>query len=168
MSRSGESGVSAGMVAPLAQQALGDVVLAAQLGDRTVATERGQHDLDLLLGRELPVLAVVAQHVLPSVERPMLESVPAEIYASPYGLGSDPARHPEHCQRATGEQANLAPTVLHLTGPQAPCRVRRRENEASRAASAVFESEEEGARLEHQEYLESERDGVRVATQQHP
>src|SRR5213078_106135 len=50
------------LLAPLAQQALGDVVLTAELSDRTIATQRRQDDLELLLRRELPVLAVVAQH----------------------------------------------------------------------------------------------------------
>jgi len=36
----------------------------------------------------------------------MLTSAPDRISASPYGLGSDPVRHPEHRQRPTGEQAS--------------------------------------------------------------
>lgn len=93
-----------GLLAPLAQQALGDVVLAAQLGDRAVAAKRRQHDLELLLRRELPVLAVVAQRVLPSVERPMLTSAPDRISASPYGLGSDPVRTPSTVNALPGSR----------------------------------------------------------------
>jgi hypothetical protein len=39
------------------------------------------------------------------VERPMLESAPDEICASPYGLGSDPVRTPSTVNALPGEQA---------------------------------------------------------------
>ena len=49
------------LLAPLAQQAVGDVVLAAQLGHRLRSTQRREHDLGLLLRRELAVLPGLAQ-----------------------------------------------------------------------------------------------------------
>jgi hypothetical protein len=52
------------LLAPLAQQTVGDVVLATELGHRLGATQRREHDLGLLLGRELPVLADLAQRLL--------------------------------------------------------------------------------------------------------
>jgi hypothetical protein len=49
---------------PLAQQAVGDVVLATKLSHRLRATQRRQHDLGLLPGGELPILPGLAQGVL--------------------------------------------------------------------------------------------------------
>jgi len=44
-----------------ADSGLSDPVLAADLDDRAVAAQRRHHDLKLLLRRELPVLALLAQ-----------------------------------------------------------------------------------------------------------
>jgi hypothetical protein len=52
------------LVAPAAQQALRDVVPAADLRDRAVPADARQHELELLLGGERAVLALVAQHGL--------------------------------------------------------------------------------------------------------
>src|SRR5581483_11192006 len=49
------------LLAPLAQQALRDPMLTADLDDRAVATQRRQHDLQLLLRGELPILPLLAQ-----------------------------------------------------------------------------------------------------------
>jgi hypothetical protein len=52
------------LLAPLVVKGLGDPVLTADVTDRLVAAQAGQHDLDLLLGRELSVVALLAQLVL--------------------------------------------------------------------------------------------------------
>jgi hypothetical protein len=48
------------LLAPLAQQTVGNVVLATAFGHRLRATQRREHDLRLLLGGELPLLADLA------------------------------------------------------------------------------------------------------------
>jgi hypothetical protein len=60
------------LLAPLSEQAVGDVVLAAQLGDRLGPAERREHQLGLLLRAELPVPAVLAHRSSRSLERPIL------------------------------------------------------------------------------------------------
>jgi hypothetical protein len=50
-------------LAPLPEQAVGDVVLATQLGHRLGPAQRRQHDLGLLLGGQLAVLPHLAQHI---------------------------------------------------------------------------------------------------------
>src|SRR3954469_23592743 len=52
------------LLAPLAQQALGDVVLATELRDRLGAAQRREHQLGLLLRAELPVAAGLAHGLL--------------------------------------------------------------------------------------------------------
>src|SRR5204862_5988008 len=64
------------LLAPAVEERLRDRVLAADLLHRTVAAQAGQHDLDLLLGCPSPVLALLAQPTLLSVERPMLSRPP--------------------------------------------------------------------------------------------
>jgi hypothetical protein len=56
----------------LREQAVGDVVLAAELGDRLGLAQRREHQLGLLLCRELPVPAVLAHRSSRSLERPNL------------------------------------------------------------------------------------------------
>jgi hypothetical protein len=60
------------LLAPLAQQRLADVVLAADLRDGPLAPQRREHQLGLLLGGELAVLAWFAQRDSFVVERPIL------------------------------------------------------------------------------------------------
>jgi hypothetical protein len=79
-------------------------VLAADLRDRPIPAKRGQHQLDLLLRRELPVLALVAQRDLLLVERPILRGAPDAISASPYGLGSDHVRTPQPVNALPGSR----------------------------------------------------------------
>src|SRR3954454_2508782 len=52
------------LLAPFPQEAVGDLVLATELGHRLRATQRREHDLGLLLRGELPVLANLAQRRL--------------------------------------------------------------------------------------------------------
>ena len=52
---------SSSLLAPRAVERLGDLVLPAQLRDRAVAAQPGQHDLQLLLRRPTPVLALLAR-----------------------------------------------------------------------------------------------------------
>jgi hypothetical protein len=54
------------VLAPATKQRLGQVVLAADLRDRPSTAERGEHWLDLLLRRELSVLALSLKDGLPS------------------------------------------------------------------------------------------------------
>ena len=60
--RSGAGGEE--LIAPLSEQAVGDVVLAAELSDGLRATQRREHDLGLLLRGELPVPTGLAQRIL--------------------------------------------------------------------------------------------------------
>jgi hypothetical protein len=88
------------LVAPPAQQRLRDVALAADLRHRAVTPKQSQHQLDLLLGRELPVLAPVAQRELPClVERPILRGAPDAISTSAQGSRLRPRPHPSDRQR---------------------------------------------------------------------
>lgn len=48
-------------VTPLVEYRLADLVLAAHIAHHTIATQAGQHGLDLLLRRELPVLLLLAR-----------------------------------------------------------------------------------------------------------
>src|SRR5439155_17468831 len=80
------------LVAPGVIERLGDLVIAADLLDRSIAAQPRQHDLDLLLGGERPVLALLAHRASPLGKRPMLEGAPDAISASAYGLGSDRVR----------------------------------------------------------------------------
>jgi hypothetical protein len=59
----GELGLAAleQLVAPAVVEGLGDVVLAADVSHRAVPTEPGEDDLELLLGAELPVPALLCQ-----------------------------------------------------------------------------------------------------------
>jgi hypothetical protein len=52
------------LLAPFPEEAVGDVVLATELGHRLRAAQRREHDLGLLLRGELPVLANLAQRRL--------------------------------------------------------------------------------------------------------
>jgi hypothetical protein len=52
------------LLAPRVVERLGDLVLPADLLHRPIATQPGEHDLDRLLGRELPVPALLAQRRL--------------------------------------------------------------------------------------------------------
>jgi hypothetical protein len=52
------------LLTPRAQQTVGDVMLATELGDRRRTTQRREHDLGLLLHGEPPVLANLAQRRL--------------------------------------------------------------------------------------------------------
>src|SRR5829696_5515872 len=52
------------LLASTAEQALADVVLAAELGDAALAAPARHHQLELLLRRELPVPACLAQRRL--------------------------------------------------------------------------------------------------------
>jgi hypothetical protein len=60
------------LLTPLPEQAVGDLMLAAQLGQRLRAAQRREHDLGLLLRRELPVLTGLAQRILSIIEQPIL------------------------------------------------------------------------------------------------
>src|SRR6202035_3577435 len=57
-------------------------MLPADLGDRPIATQPSEHDLQLLLDRPGAVLLPLAQRRLLSVERPILRDAPDAISAS--------------------------------------------------------------------------------------
>ena len=65
-------------LAPLVVQGLGDLVLATHLADAAVASQPSQDDLSLLLWRELPILALLAQPTLPGLGATMIPSLPAQ------------------------------------------------------------------------------------------
>src|SRR5213078_3981223 len=90
-------------------QALGDVVLATELRDRTVATKRRQHDLELLLRRELPVLALLAQPLSPFGRAAHPEPAAGQSlrrYAPP-GLPGAPTQLPVNAGPGSGALARL-------------------------------------------------------------
>src|SRR5437588_7631435 len=82
-------------------------MLPTNLGDRAIAAQPGQHDLDLLLRRPTPVLPLLAQPLLPSVERPML-SRPPDSPSGATRLRDCPAPQPSHLStqdRGAGQQS---------------------------------------------------------------
>lgn len=66
-------------------EGLGDLVLAADVSDRPVAAEAGQDDLQLLLGRELSVIALGCQLDLLRIRAAILSGGPDALVA-PSGL----------------------------------------------------------------------------------
>jgi hypothetical protein len=85
------------------------LVLPADLGDRPVTAQAGQHDLELLRDCPRAVRLLLAQRHSPSIERPIVQGAPDAISASPL-RGSAPIAtgQPSHrnCQHATGERTN--------------------------------------------------------------
>src|SRR5574337_1775580 len=96
--------------------ATSDLVLPTELLHRHIAAQPGQHDLQLLLRREAPVLPLLAQpDLLLLVERPILEGASDALAAPPrpYGprLHADrvrPKPQPGRCLPTTGVQATHA------------------------------------------------------------
>src|SRR4051794_5945070 len=109
------------LIAPAVEERLRDRVLAADLPHRAVAAQPGQHDLELLLRRERPVLPLLAQ---PS---------------SPFGRAAHAAPDAGQSLR----RYELATQVTGLLRPSDSCSVSRapidsasRLERASRSASA--------------------------------
>src|SRR5437588_11481186 len=87
-------------------------MLPTNLGDRAIAAQPGQHDLDLLLRRPTPVLPLLTQPLLPSVERPML-SRPPDSPSGATRLQDCPAPQPSHLStQARGAGQVWEPAVL--------------------------------------------------------
>src|SRR5262249_32832234 len=107
------------LLAPPAQQALGDLALAAELRDRAVAAKRRQHDLELLLGRELPVLALLAQPLSPFGRAAHPEPAAGQSlrrYAPP-GLPGAPTQLPGNAGPGSGARPPAPTTSTNAANP---------------------------------------------------
>ncbi|HYX86221.1 MAG TPA: DUF6636 domain-containing protein [Gaiellales bacterium] len=85
-------------------------MLAADLRHRHLAAQRREHQLELLLRRELAVLPGLAQLISPSVERPILGGCPDAISASALRASAPTApgqTSHEPCQRLRGERTKF-------------------------------------------------------------
>ena len=108
-------------IARAPQERLRQVVLAANLGDRAVAAKRREHELDLLLRRELPIPALVAQQGSPdSLSGPCSRARRTRPSPRPTGR-SDRVRSPSTVNALPGSrplaQARRGcPAVMHRCG----------------------------------------------------
>ena len=105
----GEGGLAAlqELVAPGVVEGLRDLRLAADVLDRPVAPEAGQDDLQLALGTQLAVLALLCQLDLLWVERPSCESPRMPSSGLRPSSASERSRSGE-CQRGDGVQASAS------------------------------------------------------------
>src|SRR6266511_883146 len=104
------------LVAPGVEERVRDLVLAANLLDRAVAAQPGQHDLDLLLRRPAAVLPLLAQpsllvgraaHPEPAAGQSLRRYAPPGLPGTPTqlpvnagpGSGADSAGRPSFCTR---------------------------------------------------------------------
>lgn len=79
------------LVAPGVVEGLGDVVLSADVANRTISPQPGEDDLQLLLGREFAVLALLCQLDFRGRRAAILRlASDAFVGASPAGVGSRP------------------------------------------------------------------------------
>src|SRR5215211_1983521 len=92
------------LLAPRVVERLRDLVRPAQLFDRHVAAQPREHDLELLLDSERPVLTLLAQPDLLSVERPILRGAPDAIAAPPRPYG--PRVHADRVQQTSTRQVS--------------------------------------------------------------
>jgi hypothetical protein len=107
-------------------------VLAADLLDRAVAAQAGQHDLDLLLRRPAPVLALLAQprllvgraaHAEPAAGQslrrdapPGLPGAPSQLHVNAGPGSGAPVRVAPGCSFGTEVAGQAAPNELGLAG----------------------------------------------------
>src|SRR5439155_9906546 len=100
------------LIAPAVEERLRDRVLAADLPDAAVAAQSGQHDLELLLRRERPVLPLLAQPSSPFGRAAHAEPTAGQSlrrYAPP-GLPGAPSQLPVNAGPGSGAPSTPATT----------------------------------------------------------
>src|SRR6266542_1830803 len=106
------------LLAPAVAQRLRDRVLTANLLHRAVAAQASQHDLDLLLGRPTPVLALLAQpHLLVGrAAHPEPAAGQSLRRYAPPGLPGNPTQLPVNA--GPGSEASRPRCYWHTVRPE--------------------------------------------------
>jgi len=104
------------LLTPPAQQRLGDIALARKLRDRLRALQRREHQLGLLLSRELPVLPSLRQQILLLVGAAHARRAAGRL-RRPSGATPPSGETPhQNCQHLNGDQATTTPAKRASTG----------------------------------------------------